>query len=167
MRKHLSYANVVATLALVFAMSGGALAAKHYLLNSVGQINPRVLKSLRSTPTVTRLWAQVTGNGTAEASSPGVQARRFGTGAYEVAFPQQVSGCAPEVTEAGLPGRWSGGYRPEMAEGAAIAVLAAPGGHNGDANPSSSYPSGDAVQVRTHGPTGQLADSAFFIAVTC
>jgi len=28
-RRHLSYANVVATMALVFAMSGGALAATH------------------------------------------------------------------------------------------------------------------------------------------
>jgi hypothetical protein len=46
-RKHLSYANVVATLALVFAMSGGALAAKHYLVNSTTQINPKVLKKLK------------------------------------------------------------------------------------------------------------------------
>jgi hypothetical protein len=48
-RRHLSYANVTATLALVFAMSGGALAAKHYLINSTGQINPKVLKKLRGT----------------------------------------------------------------------------------------------------------------------
>jgi hypothetical protein len=47
MRKHLTYANVAATLALVFAMSGGALAAKHYLINSTKQINPKVLKKLR------------------------------------------------------------------------------------------------------------------------
>jgi Collagen triple helix repeat (20 copies) len=46
-RKHLSYANVVATLALLFAMSGGALAASHYLINSTRQINPKVLKKLR------------------------------------------------------------------------------------------------------------------------
>ncbi|HTZ86687.1 MAG TPA: hypothetical protein VMB05_08475 [Solirubrobacteraceae bacterium] len=47
MRRRLSYANVVATLALVFAMSGGALAAKHYLINSTNQINPKVLKKLK------------------------------------------------------------------------------------------------------------------------
>jgi hypothetical protein len=47
MRKRLSYANVTATLALVFAMSGGALAANHYLINSTKQINPKVLKSLK------------------------------------------------------------------------------------------------------------------------
>jgi hypothetical protein len=39
-RKHLSYANIVATLALVFAMGGSAIAAKHYLINSTRQINP-------------------------------------------------------------------------------------------------------------------------------
>ena len=45
-RARLTYANVVATLALLFAMSGGALAAKHYLINSTKQINPKVLKKL-------------------------------------------------------------------------------------------------------------------------
>jgi hypothetical protein len=45
--RHLTYANVVATLALVFAMSGGALAAKHYVINSTKQLNPKVLKALR------------------------------------------------------------------------------------------------------------------------
>ena len=47
MRRHLNYANVVATFALVFAMSGGALAAKHYLINSTKQIKPSVLKQLK------------------------------------------------------------------------------------------------------------------------
>lgn len=46
MRRRLSYANVTATLALVFAMSGGAMAANHYLINSTKQINPKVLKKL-------------------------------------------------------------------------------------------------------------------------
>jgi hypothetical protein len=46
-RRHLSYANVTATLALVFAMSGGALAAKHYLINSLKQISPNVQKALK------------------------------------------------------------------------------------------------------------------------
>jgi hypothetical protein len=46
-RRHLNYANVTATVALVFAMSGGALAAHHYLINSTKQINPKVLKKLK------------------------------------------------------------------------------------------------------------------------
>jgi hypothetical protein len=47
MRRRFSYANVAATLALVFAMSGGALAANHYLINSTKQINPKVLRTLK------------------------------------------------------------------------------------------------------------------------
>jgi hypothetical protein len=47
MRSRFSYANVVATLALVFAMSGGALAASKYLITSTKQIKPSVLASLR------------------------------------------------------------------------------------------------------------------------
>ncbi len=47
MRKRITYANVAATLALVFAMSGGAFAAKHYLLSSTKQISPKVLRALK------------------------------------------------------------------------------------------------------------------------
>ena len=47
MRNRLTYANVAATLALVFSMSGGALAATHYLISSTKQISPKVLKKLR------------------------------------------------------------------------------------------------------------------------
>jgi hypothetical protein len=43
----MSYANVVATLALFFAMTGGALAASHYLITSPKQIKPSVLASLK------------------------------------------------------------------------------------------------------------------------
>lgn len=46
-QKRLTYANVVATLALVFAMSGGAIAANHYLITSTKQISPKVIKKLK------------------------------------------------------------------------------------------------------------------------
>jgi hypothetical protein len=45
--KRLTYANVAATLALVFAMSGGAYAASKYLITSTKQIKPSVLASLK------------------------------------------------------------------------------------------------------------------------
>jgi hypothetical protein len=45
-RKRFTYANVAMTLALVFAMTGGAYAAKQYLISSTKQISPRVLKQL-------------------------------------------------------------------------------------------------------------------------
>jgi hypothetical protein len=47
MRRRFNYANVTATLALFFAMSGGALAAKHYLISSTNQIAPKVRKALK------------------------------------------------------------------------------------------------------------------------
>ena len=46
-RKRLSYANVGVTLALVFAMTGGAYAAGHYVITSTKQIKPSVLKQLQ------------------------------------------------------------------------------------------------------------------------
>ncbi len=47
MRKRITYANVAATIALVFSMTGGAIAANHYLINSTKQISPKVLKKLK------------------------------------------------------------------------------------------------------------------------
>jgi len=46
-RKRFTYANVAMTLALVFAMTGGAYAAKHYLITSTKQISPKVLRQLK------------------------------------------------------------------------------------------------------------------------
>ncbi len=46
-RKRVTYANVAVTLALVFAMSGGAYAASRYVITSTKQISPKVLKSLQ------------------------------------------------------------------------------------------------------------------------
>jgi hypothetical protein len=43
----LTFANITAVIALVFAMSGGALAATHYLLTSTKQISPKVLTALK------------------------------------------------------------------------------------------------------------------------
>lgn len=46
-RRCFSVTSLIATLALVFAMTGGALAAKKYLITSTGQIKPAVLAKLR------------------------------------------------------------------------------------------------------------------------
>ncbi len=45
--RRFTYSNVVATLALVFAMSGGALAASKFLITSTKQIKPSVLSQLK------------------------------------------------------------------------------------------------------------------------
>lgn len=47
MRRRITYGNVVMTLALIFAMTGGAYAAKKYLITSTKQISPKVLKQLK------------------------------------------------------------------------------------------------------------------------
>ncbi len=44
--KRITYTNVALTIALVFAMTGGAYAAKKYLITSTKQISPAVLKQL-------------------------------------------------------------------------------------------------------------------------
>jgi len=46
-RRRVTFANVVSVLALMFAMSGGALAATHYLITKESQISPKVLKALK------------------------------------------------------------------------------------------------------------------------
>lgn len=40
-------ATLISLVALFFSMSGAAFAAKHYMLNSTSQINPKVLKALK------------------------------------------------------------------------------------------------------------------------
>ena len=46
-RSRFTYANVAVTIALVFAMSGGAYAAGRYVITSTKQISPKVLKALK------------------------------------------------------------------------------------------------------------------------
>jgi hypothetical protein len=46
-RQRFSVAGLIATLALVFALGGGAWAAKKYLITSTKQIKPSVLKALK------------------------------------------------------------------------------------------------------------------------
>ena len=46
-RMHITPATAIASLALVFAMTGGAYAASKYLITSTKQISPKVLKSLK------------------------------------------------------------------------------------------------------------------------
>ena len=85
--RHLSYANVVATIALVFAMSGGALAASHYLIDSTKQINPTVLKQLKAK------------GATGTAGAPGVAGPQGAQG------PTGPSGSPGAKGEQGLPGQ--------------------------------------------------------------
>jgi len=48
MRKHISYASVTATVALVFAMTGTGIAASRYFITSTSQIKPSVVRQLEA-----------------------------------------------------------------------------------------------------------------------
>jgi hypothetical protein len=83
-RKRLTYANVAMTLALVFAMSGGAYAASKYVITSTKQISPKVLKSLKG-----------------KAGANGAQGP---AGAAGAAGPQGAAGAAGAKGEVGATG---------------------------------------------------------------
>lgn len=163
--KHLNYANVVATLALLFAMSGGALAAQHYLLNSVSQINPRVLAKLRSAKPDTR-YAVVSSHGEVVQSSPGVTATEKGA-TYLVNFHRHITGCATVASETNLPGKWAGGYVPQSANGAVSAWIPAGGTGELFVGVGAEFPPGETAEVTTDGAAGALENSAFSIMLVC
>src|ERR1700752_388349 len=105
LRRRMSYANVVATLALVFAMTGGAYAASKFLITSTKQIKPSVLAQLKGK------------NG--KDGAPGAQ----GPGG-----PQGPAGPAGPSGKDGTPGA-EGAPGPAGPEGAAGAAgRAGPGG---------------------------------------
>ncbi len=90
-RIHLSPATVIATLALVFAMSGGAYAAGKYVITSAKQIKPSVLKSLQGKA--------------GPAGANGAQGPAGSTGVAGVAGPQGPAGPAGAKGETGQPGK--------------------------------------------------------------
>jgi hypothetical protein len=93
LRGRLSYANVTATLALFFALSGGALAASHYLITSTKQIKPSVLSALKGKPGPA---GPAGGQGPVGERGPAGAAGAAGTGSEGKVGP---SGVSPEGVE--------------------------------------------------------------------
>jgi hypothetical protein len=94
----MTYANVVATLALVFAMAGGAAAASHYLITSTKQISPKVLKQLK------KPGAKGTTGPAGPAGPAGAAAANGSAGAAGKEGPQGAQG--PEGQLSGNTPRW-------------------------------------------------------------
>jgi hypothetical protein len=86
-KRMFSYANVAATLALVFSMSGGALAAKHYLITSTKQIKPSVLKKLKGNAGKT--GATGAPGATGKEGSPGKEGPQGPSNGYQ-AFKREI-----------------------------------------------------------------------------
>jgi hypothetical protein len=89
-RLHFSPAMVIAGLALVFAMSGGAYAAKKYLITSTKQISPKVLKQLQGKAGL--------------AGAPGVAGAQGVQGPAGPAGPAGAGGAKGETGPAGARG---------------------------------------------------------------
>jgi hypothetical protein len=90
-RKRITYTNLALTLALVFAMTGGAYAASKYLITSTKQISPKVLKAL-------------TGK-TGAAGTNGAQGPAGGTGPQGPAGAAGPQGTAGTAGTPGTPGK--------------------------------------------------------------
>jgi hypothetical protein len=117
-RRHISYANVVASLALVLAMSGGALAATRYLIDSTKQINPKVLSALKGKAgTRGRTGASGAQGAQGPPGAQGVQGNQGPTGAdgaQGTAGPEGARGAegargpeGPRGPEGGSVGQWA------------------------------------------------------------
>ena len=126
MRRRLCYANVVATLALVFAMSGGALAAGHYLLTSTSQVSPKVLKALHGKSGSAGYRRDRSARPAGATGAPGATGATGATGAVGAPGPAGTAGAAGAPGKDGSP--WTAGGtsrrwgRPRPAPGASVAA---------------------------------------------
>ncbi len=125
LRKHLSFANVVALTALVFSMGGTAIAANHYLITKTSQIKPSVLKALKApgktgaTGTAVAAGPQGVAGGEGKQGKEGTAGKDGGTNVVvrfiEVNVPngglvEQTANCnAGERATGGGSQLWTGG----------------------------------------------------------
>jgi hypothetical protein len=163
-------------------MTGGALAANHYLINSTSQINPKVLKKLKGATgktgaagapgpagaagaaggagpqgvpgaPATALWARVSPLGQLDAGSGVVSTKMEKPGLYEVIFDRPVNSCA---------------YIASVGSAAVSATNTVFDSFEGYAmvEPDEGKPNG--VDVETvKGSTGALQSDPFHLAVFC
>ena len=111
MRRRFTFANVVAVIALLFSMSGAAIAARHYLITSTRQISPRVLRELRGRNGQRGASGQSGAAGAmgpagaqGPAGSRGATGAQGATGSQGVSGPQGVTGPQGATGSQGVTG---------------------------------------------------------------
>jgi collagen triple helix repeat protein len=122
-RKRVTYANVAMTVALVFAMSGGAYAAGKYLITSTKQIKPSVLAQLKGKNGMN--GANGTNGANGAPGATGAQGPKGDTGAGGPQGPEGKEGKEGKAGANGttgftetlpshktLEGAWTLSYRP-------------------------------------------------------
>ncbi len=180
-RSKFTYANVAATLALVFSMTGGALAANHYLVNSSKQINPKVLRALKGAKGPKGAAGEAGPAGpTGPAGSPGTAGATGATGRQGTAG-QTVDG-EPGSTGAtgptgptgaqgatGLKGEQGerGGEGPQGATGGqgATGATGATGAAGATGSTGSTGENGSAIAYAQVSMTGELVESKNVVKV--
>jgi len=121
-RRHINITSLVAVIALVLAMSGGAYAASKFLITSTKQISPKVLKSLKGGKGATGPAGLAGPAGPAGAAGPGSAGAAGPTGGTGPQGPQGPPGKkrgktdktaqpgSPRRCRPGKPRRGSGRY---------------------------------------------------------
>jgi hypothetical protein len=150
MRARLSYANVVATIALFVALGGSSYAALKLPRNSVGpaQIRSGAVQSRHLAPAVKsalggKVYFAAIGAGGKQVRGDATGGGLEGTGHYEVAFPQSVASCAFTAT--------LGGTDTTDVPAGRITV----------------HQDGDRVGVQTWDAAGSAASLPFHVIVAC
>lgn len=101
-QRHVNATTIVAVIALVFAMTGGAWAAKRYLITSTSQISPKVLKALKGVSG--KNGANGVSGATGPAGAGGSQGSQGPSGATGPQGPQGIPGEKGEKGEKGAKG---------------------------------------------------------------
>jgi hypothetical protein len=136
--RHFTLGNVALVGVLVFVMSGGAYAAKHYVISSTGQISPKVLKALQGKPGATGPGGA---QGTPGAPGPaGKEGQGGATGKEGPAGANGVSVTSKQLTSSDTACSTEGGTEFTAAGGAKTTVC------NGKTGFSETLPSGKTLQ---------------------
>jgi hypothetical protein len=123
-RIHVSPATVIATVALVFAMTGGAYAASKYLITSTKQISPKVLKSLTGKPGPAGPAGTAGAAGVGTAGAAGAKGETGAAGANGANGAQGLAGAAGAT---GPPGPFTATLPSKKTETGAWTASAAGG----------------------------------------